>query len=284
MKKWMRGLAVGLLAVVLVACSNDPQKPADTKPGTDEVNKSELTLEEVFNKAQEASENIKSMHADMEMKQNISMPELEEEMETSMDIKMDIIQDPLSMYQVMKMEIPEMGGMEIEMYVTEAGIFMKNPEGEEWMKLPADSYDDIMEGMNSGAEANIDFETLGEFIEDFTFEQDDNQYILKLKASGEEFKKIVEEQLDAGGLMEGLGEEEQDVLNDMKIHELEYEIFIDKETFQTIAFNLDMDIELTVEEGETFRMKQELEAKMSQINDISEIIVPQEIIDQAIEY
>lgn len=284
MKKWMKGLAVGLLSVVLVACSNDPQEPANTKPGTDETNKSELTLEEVFNKAQEASEDLKSMHADMEMKQTISIPELEEEMETSMDIQMDLIQDPLSMHQVMKMDIPGMGGMETEMYMTEAGMFMKNPEGEEWMKLPTEDFDDIMEGMNSGADANVDFETLGEFIEDFTFEQDDNQYILKLKASGEEFKKIVEEQLDAGGLMEGLGDEELDALNDMKIHELEYEIFIDKETFQTTAFNLDMDIELMVEEEATFRMKQELEAKISQINDISEIVVPQEIIDQAIEY
>lgn len=283
MKKWMKGLAVGCLALALAACGAETQEPADTKPGTDVENQSELTLEEVFKKAQVVSENTKSMHADMTMKQKISMPEMGE-METEMDIKMDIIQEPLAMHQVMKMEMPEMGEMETEIYMTEAGMFMKNPEGEEWMKLPVDNFEEMMESMNSGVDANVDFETLGEFIEDFTFEQDDNQYILKLKASGEEFQKIIEEQLDAAGLTEGMAEEELDVLNDMTIHDLAYEIFIDKETFQTTAFNLVMDIELNVEGEATVRMNQDLKAKMSQINDISEINIPQEILDNAVEY
>lgn len=283
MKKWMKGLAVGCLALALAACGAETQEPADTKPGTDVENQSELTLEEVFKKAQVVSENTKSMHADMTMKQKISMPEMGE-METEMDIKMDIIQEPLAMHQVMKMEMPEMGEMETEIYMTEAGMFMKNPEGEEWMKLPVDNFEEMMESMNSGVDANVDFETLGGFIEDFTFEQDDNQYILKLKASGEEFQKIIEEQLDAAGLTEGMAEEELDVLNDMTIHDLAYEIFIDKETFQTTAFNLVMDIELNVEGEATVRMNQDLKAKMSQINDISEINIPQEILDNAVEY
>lgn len=252
MKKWMKGLAVGCLALALAACGAETQEPADTKPGTDVENQSELTLEEVFKKAQEVSENTKSMHADMTMKQKISMP--------------------------------EMGEMETEIYMSEAGMFMKNPEGEEWMKLPVDNFEEMMESMNSGVDANVDFETLGEFIEDFTFEQDDNQYILKLKASGEEFQKIIEEQLDAAGLTEGMAEEELDVLNDMTIHDLAYEIFIDKETFQTTAFNLVIDIELNVEGEATVRMNQDLKAKMSQINDISEINIPQEILDNAVEY
>lgn len=283
MKKWMKGLAIGFLALGLAACGNEAQKPADTKPGTDETKKSELTLEEVFNKAQEASENTNSMHADMDMKQKISAPGLEEEVETAIEIQMDMVQDPLAMHQVMKMDVPDMGAMETEVYMNEQGVFMKNPEGSEWMKLPVDNFDEIMESMNANADATVDYEVLGEFVEDFTFEQDDQQYILKLKASGEQFKKLIEEQIESAGLTEGLGEEGLDALDDMVIHELEYELFIDKETFDTTAFNIVMDIELTAE-GETLRMKQDIKAEVSQINDISEIVIPQEVIDNAVEY
>lgn len=283
MKKWMKGLAVGFLALALAACGNEAQEPAETKPGADEAKKSELTLEEVFNKAQEVSENTKSMHADMDMKQKISAPELGGEMETSMTMEMDMIQDPLAMHQLMTIEIPEMGTMETEIYMTEAGAFMKNPEGEEWMKLPLENFDEIMESMNASADASIDFEGLAEFVKDFTFEQDDDSYVLKLEASGDQFLKLIEEQLDAAGLAEGFGADELNALENMTVHELEYEIFVDKETFQTTSFNLIMDIEMNLEGESVLRMKQEVEAELSQINEIKEITIPQEVIDNAVE-
>lgn len=281
MKKWMKGLAVGFLAFVLVACGNEAEKPAETKPGTDVTKTSDLTLEEVFKKAQEASENMKSMHAEMDMTQKMSFGE--EEVDTDATIEMDMIQDPLAMHQIMKMDFPEMGTMETEFYMNEKGIFMKNPEGQGWMKLPMENFDELMASVNANAEATVDYETLSEFVEDFKFEQDDKQYILKLKASGEQFKKIVEEQINSTGLMEGIEEEGIEALKGLEIHELEYELFIDKETFDTTAFNLWMDFEMDAE-GEKVRMKQDVKTKISQINGISEIVIPQEVLDQVVEY
>lgn len=283
MKKWMKGLAVGFLALGLAACGEQSQEPAKPQTGTDEENTSELTLEEVFAKAQEASENVDSMHADMDIQQKITSPALDGEVDSAITMQMDMIQEPLAMHQVMEMDVPDMGKIETEMYISELGFFMKNPEGEEWMKLPSDSFDEITGSLGTSADATVDYASLEEFIEDFKFEQTNDQYVLKLKASGEKFKKLVQEELDGAGMTEDMGEEELAALEDMTIHELEYELFIDKESFQTTAFNLIMDMEMNAE-GEVIRMKQDIQAKLSQINDISEIVVPEEVIENAVEY
>lgn len=284
MKKWIKGLSIGFLALGLAACSGT----ADVKPGTEDANKNEptaeaedvkteLTIGEVLEKAQASSEKLESMHAKMDIKQSMSIPSLGQEMDSDIQIDMDIVQEPLQMYQVMKMDMGEEGLAEIELYMTTEGFFMKDPESDAWMKLPEEYYEELMATMSAGADPTLDLEEFAEFTDDFTFEQNDNEYVLNLKASGEKFTKLIQEQLSSIEGMEGT-----EALEDMTIHQLDYEIFIDKETFDMTAFNLVMDMEMGIEE-ETIRIVQDMKAQISQINDIKEITVPQEILDSAVE-
>lgn len=275
MKKWIKGFAIGFLALGLVACSDT----ADVKPGTDESKTSDLTIEKVFEKAQAASEKLESMHANMDINQNISAPDLDLDMESVIKLDMDIVQEPLEMHQVMEMGMGEEGSANIEMYMTEEGFFMKDPESGAWMKLPSEFYEDLTASMSAGADPTLDLASLEKFVDDFTFEQNDNEYILKLKASGEKFNELVQDQLAE---MEGIGAAETGVLEDMKIHQLDYEIYLDKETFNTTAFNMVMDMEME-DGGSTVRISQDIKAKISNINELKEIVVPQEILDSAVE-
>lgn len=279
MKKWLQGFAIGVLALALAACGDAANEKAEPKPGTAEEKKSELTLEEVFNKAQEASEDVKNMHADMDIAQHIIAGE--ENMESTIKMKMDAVIDPFAMYQVMEMEIAGEGSMKTEMYLTDSGFFMKDPESGTWLKLPEDMYDEIATTTDATEGATVDFASLKEYLDDFTFEQNDDEYILKLKASGEKFNKLIQDELESAGLLEQMGDEA--ALEEMKINEVEYEIFIDKETFDTTAFNLVMDMEMSAE-GETVQIKQDVKSKISKINEIDEITVPAEVLDEAVEY
>lgn len=283
MKRWIKGLAVGLLAIGLAACGDEGSQKAESKPGTEAQNKSELTLEEVFTKAEQANENLKSFQADMIINQIVSMPSQNVEMDSDINMKMDFVEEPFAMYQNMDMSMGEMGSMTTEMYITDEGIFMKNPEVDQWMKLPEDAVGDLQGMMDASKESQLDFSSLQEFIEDFKFEQDDAQYILKLNASGEKFAKLVQNELDSSGLLDEMSAEEAEVLDNMDIKKIEYEIFIDKETFQTTAFNLVMDMDMEVE-GEKMSIQQDVQSKINKINEIDEIKVPQEVIDGAVEY
>ena len=63
---------------------------------------------------------------------------------------------------------------------------------------------------------------------------------------------------------------------------MEYEIFIDKKTFYTNAFNMNMDMTMKVE-GEEMQIDQKVNAEISKINEIEKIKVPQEVIDNAVD-
>lgn len=283
MKRWLKGLAVGLLAIGLAACGDEGNQKAESKPGTEAQNKSELTLEEVFKKAEQANESLKSFQADMLINQVVSVPSQNVEMDSVINMKMDFVEEPFAMYQNMDMSMGEMGSMTTEMYITNEGIYMKNPEIEEWMKLPEDAVGDLQGTIDASKESQLDFSSLQEFIDDFKFEQDDKHYILKLNASGEKFGTLVQDELESSGLLDEMNAEETEVLENMEIHKIEYEIFIDKETFQTTAFNLVMDMDMEVE-GEKMSIQQDVQSKINKINEIDEIKVPQEVIDGAVEY
>ena len=59
-----------------------------------------------------------------------------------------------------------------------------------------------------------------------------------------------------------------------------YEIFIDKETFNTTALNMIMDMTMVVE-GEEMKLAQNLKSTYDNYNEVEKIEIPQEIIDNA---
>lgn len=279
----MKGLAVGFLILVLSACGNAGEEQAEVQLGTEDEHKSALTLEEVFMKAKEVSEKVNSMHINMDMEQRMSTSEFEDGLTTIVKIDMDVVKEPLSMYQLMDMNMGDFGSVETELYFSEEGMFMKDPEGDGWMKFPTDNLDELIEMVNAGPKTTIDYETLEEFIEHFTFEQNENQYILKLQASGEQFNQLMQEELASSDMLNMLGNDELEALENMKTHQLGYEVFIDKDTFETTAFELIIDMEMSANE-EVIHIQQEAKAQVSQINEIKEITIPQEVIEKAVQY
>ena len=73
-----------------------------------------------------------------------------------------------------------------------------------------------------------------------------------------------------------------EVMENMEVKSLEYEIFIDKKTFYTNAFNMKMDMTMEVE-GEEMHIDQKVKADISKINEIDTIKIPQEILDNAVD-
>lgn len=106
MKKWMTLFVAIALAFTLSACQEN--------------------AEEVYNKALEASKELKSAEVDMDMKQTIGIPSEDMTMDISskMDVKMTT--DPLTMYQKGTIDMGDLlpMAMEMESYVTEDAMYM----------------------------------------------------------------------------------------------------------------------------------------------------------------
>lgn len=239
---------------------------------------SELTLSEVLERSTAASDSLDSFAVQMDLQQEMSGVE---NLSISSVIDMKAVTKPMAIHQKMNMEVPGSSEqVETELYFTEEGIYMLQPMGEGWMKLPTELSDQVMQSSPQQSNPAEELKKLQKFVDDFTFEQDESSYILTLSASGDKFQEFIDDAIQQSltpEMTEGM-----DVTTDMKINKVDYQITIDKETFYPSTLNMNMDMDITVD-GETIHLVQKMNGKYTEYNQINEIIVPQEVIDSATE-
>lgn len=282
MKKWKTLMVASVLTLGLAACNSTATPTSETA----EDKKSELTLKQVFDKSLAQSESIKSLNADIEMSQVIEVPSQNVEMDTETKMTMDMFVDPLSIYQkgTTSTTVPgqdtseQPQEVEIESYMTEEGFFMNHSMSQQWVKLPADMYEQMMSMSQKQADPSQQLKDLEMFRDDFSFEQSDDMYVLKLSASGDKFNELIQKQLTE--TMPAMELEQENMLKDMNIEKVDYEIFINKKTFNTSAFNMNLEMTVTVE-GEEMKMSQNMKSTFDKFNEIEPIKVPQEVLDNA---
>lgn len=275
-------MGASMLTLGLAACGEtaEPAAGSEEEKGAD----SDLTLEEVFVKTNEASEGINSLHADMATSQMMTVESAGMEIETVSDISMDMTVEPMAFYQTgeMKMVSEEMEGMpptQMDMYYTEEGMYMYEPTMDTWLKMPSTEMEQLQTMIDQqAADPSKQLEQLEAFKDDFTFEQTADDYVLKLNASGEEYQELIGEQMEQ--MLGQMDMEVQSVLEGMTINDIAYEIFIDKETFLPGVINIDMDLDMEIE-GESMNIKSAVDSEYSKYDEIDAITVPAEVIEQA---
>lgn len=281
MKKSL-SILIGLLLVFMLAACNQTATPVNNATNNNEESskekQSELTLEEVLEKSTAASENLKSFSVKMDMNQTISSSLDEMNIDTHSVIDMDVVMDPMTFYQKMTMTMGE-EKVEMESYFSEEGMFFYEPSGGQWMKFPQEMADMFLQMAGEQQNPGDELKKLQKFVDDFTFEQDDKNFILKLKAAGEKFNDFIKETAMESMPAEMAGEE---LFNNMNIKSVDYEIVVDKETFNPVSLIMDMDMDMTIED-ETINLKQKVNAQYLNLNKIDAITVPQEVIDSAVE-
>lgn len=277
-KKLFIGMTIGS-AVLVAACG-------DSATVTDNASeKSELTLEQVYEKTIERQQELKSAKATMKIDQTIGVDSEEGafEMTSTSDFNMDMIIDPIQLYLegTTAMKDSESGEeMEapMKMYMTQNdGFYIYEETAGSWLKLPQGEYDELMNQAGIQNDPSEQLRQLEQFVKDFTFEQNDDEYILTLDTDGEKFKEFALEQAKAS-----MGGEEQLLgsMDGLNIEDAQYVFIIDKETFD--MSNMKMDMVMTMEE-ETGKMtiNQSATVDYSDFNKIDAITIPQEVIDNA---
>lgn len=284
MKKWTGWIAAGVLTLGLAACG-ETAKPTSETPKEET---SEKTLGEVFNEAVKVSKETKSMSAKVDMKQKIDYPKEEQSIDTAMNMDMNIMMEPLALYQKGTMTVPGEGSeqakpMNMEMYMTEEGFYINDPESGQWVKMPKEMYDQMMNMSQQQVEPAEQLKQLEQFKDDFTFEQTKDEYVLKLNAAGEKFNKLIETQVSQ--MMQGANGEEakammEQMMKAMKIEKVNYTIYIDKDSFQTTKMDVDMDMSMDIE-GNEMKTSQVMHVIYSDYNKVAPIKVPEEVKNNA---
>lgn len=274
------GMTLG--SAVLVAACGDSATVKD-----EATEKSNLTLEQVYEKTIERQQELESMKAKMKIDQviNVDSEEGSFEMTSSSDMNMDMIVDPMQLYAegttaVKESETGQETKVPTKMYMTQSdGYYIYEASADSWFKLPEEQFDAMMNQAGIQQDPSEQLRQLEQFVEDFTFEQNDNEYILTLDADGEKFTDFVLEQAKTA-LGGGNAEQMLGSIEGLKIKDAQYVFLIDKKTFDMSNMKMDMIITLE-EEGGNLTIDQSATIDYSDFNNVDAITIPQEVIDNA---
>lgn len=267
-----KGLTLLLLAVVFVgltACSSEDKR-----------------VNEIYNNALEAAEEMKSAEVDIEMKQEMGVPHEESTMVMESQMSGSIIVEPLAMHQkgTASITMGEDGPMEMdqELYFVDNEMYSFDSLSGEWLKMdestiPMDFVN--TEQMDTSEQLNM----FKDYVDDLKYEETDNAYVFQFSPNQDDVKTLTEDLLKEiipEDLTSQIGEEITEILKNTEINHLQVEMSINKYSYQIEEYQLDMDMKMALD-GEEVNIKQNVNTIYRNINTIDKIEVPEEVKESA---
>ncbi|PHI06202.1 DUF6612 family protein [Fusobacterium polymorphum] len=219
--------------------------------------KSKVDKKEVIEKFIAASENMKSgdMLINMKMVQNLNGNK------TNMDMTIDasIIQEPLAM----RMEIA-MPSQNVKMtsFIKDNIMYIQNPVDNQWFTQPiTDEIAKQFKGyMNNSNEV---FNAMKENVDKIDIDEKDGNYIITISKNSDFLQEAMKKQLANTNTAQ--------VGNDVKIENIAVKYVIDKNTYLASSSLISFDFEM-----QGMKISMEMDTKTSNINNVSDIVVPEE--------
>lgn len=268
MKKWAFILFIGF-TLLLGACGTENQEASD-----------------IYKKAITASNAVENVEMEMVVEQQIGGESISSDTTTNelgaIDPNMPMtttataqIQfDPVVMHQT-----TEVMGMSVEVYYSEDGLFTQGMGKDTWYKIENEEMDLLTEQLET-VETQTPAEQLSSlepYVDDFSYEEQENSYLMKLNASDVDINQLLENQL-GGAISEDLFSSE--MMDMISINRLEYEIMLDKSTYYPTTIIVDMDMAIKDGEEET-TISQKSTISYTSYNELDSFEIPEEVITNA---
>ncbi|WP_100012382.1 DUF6612 family protein [Lentibacillus sediminis] len=272
MKKWLMPVIMLAVVISLSACG-DVESTGD------------LDAEEVYQNAVAAAEEMESAEVIIETTSEIEGGGDTEAPAMTMEAKMEskTTMDPLTMHQTgtTTMTLGEMPiETDVELYMAEDEIYIYNGTSDQWMK-PAEGEALMNMAGSMEQDPNKQLSMLEEYTDELELSENEEAIVLNMSVNGDAFKELTQEMMPQE-LLSGLGEEGSELLENMTIHELNYEIQLDKESYHVTATDVYLDMSMGTE-SEEVRIKQEVKTENKNINNVEPVEIPQEVKDAAVE-
>lgn len=287
MKKLSGILLTVLMVIVLAACgdntsdapaANDNKNGEVNAPDNADLGEDSLNAEELYEKITVANAELESFSTKMDMTQTMEIDG--ENMDIQSVIDMDVVQNPFSLKQVMTMNMPEIGEQSIEAYLTEDGFYMLDPEQDQWMKLPSEFSEQIIQQSEAQADLQSQLAQFDGLQDGLTVDETADHYVLNFKSTDNDFEEIFKETIE-NNFPEEMGLD-MNMFDDITFNDVQYELLVQKDNFYMSELNMIMDFDMEIE-GEKLNTKQNIQSTYDNYNEIDEIKVPKEVLDNAVE-
>ena len=222
--------------------------------------KSKIDKKEVIEKFIAASESMKSgdILVNMKMTQNGNKNNIEMTMDVS------LILEPIAMK--MEMEMPAQN-LKMTSFIKDNTMYIQNPVDNQWFKQ---SLTDEIASQFKGYMTNsaVIYDAMRNNIDKIDIDEKGGNYIISISKDSEFLKDAMKQQLastNTAGAQIG---------DDVKIENIAVKYIVDKNTYLESSSTVSFDFEM-----QGMKMSMEMDAKMSNINNVTDIVIPEEVLN-----
>ncbi|MFZ8018498.1 DUF6612 family protein [Fusobacterium watanabei] len=224
--------------------------------------KSNIDKKEVIEKFIAASESTKSGDMLVNMKMTQNQNGNKSDMEMTMNVS--LILEPIAMK--MEMEMPAQN-LKMTSFIKDNTMYIQNPVDNQWFKQ---SLTDEIASQFKGYMTNsaVIYDAMRNNIDKIDIDEKGGNYIISISKDSEFLKDAMKQQLastNTAGAQIG---------DDVKIENIAVKYIVDKNTYLESSSTVSFDFEM-----QGMKMSMEMDAKMSNINNVTDIVIPEEVLN-----
>ena len=222
--------------------------------------KSKIDKKEVIEKFIAASESMKSgdILVNMKMTQNGNKNTM------NMTTNASLILDPLVMK--LEMEVP-LQNLKMTSFIKDNIIYIQNPADNQWYKqtLSDEIANQFKSYMNN---SNEFYNAMRNNLDKIDIDEKDGSYIISISKDSDFLEEAMKSQLANSNATVG------QIGNDVKIENIVVKYIVDKKTYLTSSSTVSFDFEM-----QGMKISMEMDAEMSNINNVTAIDIPEEVLN-----
>lgn len=222
--------------------------------------KSKIDKKEVIEKFIAASESMKSgdILVNMKMTQNGNKNTM------NMTTNASLILDPLVMK--LEMEVP-LKNLKMTSFIKDNIMYIQNPADNQWYKqtLSDEIANQFKSYMNN---SNEFYNAMRNNLDKIDIDEKDGSYIISISKDSDFLEEAMKSQLANSNATVG------QIGNDVKIENIVVKYIVDKNTYLTSSSTVSFDFEM-----QGMKISMEMDAKMSNINNVTAIDIPEEVLN-----
>mgnify|MGYP000951631758 CR=1 FL=1 len=252
-KRILMALALCSISIGAVACSSNGG--------------GKLSNEEIVNKIEEVSKSVKSSKANVESKVSFNIGG--KDFVTSVKMETEAISEPLKVKVVGKTET--LGkSFDVNMYITGEDFYLQNIITKEWMHVNDANLKKTLEGRKNSANFDDSVELLNAMQKNLKIEDKGSTYEATYSGMDDSVKDTLKKILSSSQ------PDAEKVLKNMEIEKLDIKYVIDKNTFYPTECEIKSVMKVS-EAGQDVSFNAEIKFKYSDINQVKEIVIPDEV-------
>ena len=224
--------------------------------------KSNIDKKEVIEKFIAASESTKSGDMLVNMKMTQNQNGNKSDMEMTMNVS--LILEPIAMK--MEMEMPAQN-LKMTSFIKDNTMYIQNPVDNQWFKQ---SLTDEIASQFKGYMTNsaVIYDAMRNNIDKIDIDEKGGNYIISISKDSEFLKDAMKQQLastNTAGAQIG---------DDVKMENIAVEYVVDQHTYLASSSTISVDFEM-----QGMKISMEMDAKMSNINNVTDIVIPEEVLN-----